>query len=239
MAMLRGETIMVAFDALLANKVRAFLTMLGVVIGSACIVLVATVALTGKRYVIAQIESVGSNLVYAEYMYSPQQPMSLSYELNLGDLEAVKGIPQVVEVAGTRELRQTVVVSGVERPISFIGVTEGFQAIRKLVILRGRFFDPVDMQSRGKVCLLTKDLADRLFPYEDPIGKPIRVSEVSFTVIGVFTERVATFGLSEIQRESVIIPFSLMKHYTGEDFVRVLYAQARSEERRVGKECRL
>ena len=123
MAMLRGETIMVAFDALRANKVRAFLTMLGVVIGSACIVLVATVALTGKRYVIAQIESVGSNLVYAEYARRPQQPMSLSDEINLGDLEAVKGIPQVVEVAGTRDMPQTVVVGGVERPISFIGVT--------------------------------------------------------------------------------------------------------------------
>ena len=86
------------------------------------------------------------------------------------------------------------------------------------------------MQSRAKVCLLTQDLADRLFPYEDPVGKSIHVSEVSFTVIGVFIERVATFGLSEIQRESVIIPFSLMKHYTGEDFVRVLYGQAQTPE---------
>ena len=63
--MLRNETWMVALDALWANKVRAFLTTLGVVIGSACIVLVVTVALSGRRYVIQQIEGVGSNLVYA------------------------------------------------------------------------------------------------------------------------------------------------------------------------------
>ena len=61
--MLRNETWMVAMDALWANKVRAFLTTLGVIIGSACIVLVVTVALSGRRYVIQQIEGVGSNLV--------------------------------------------------------------------------------------------------------------------------------------------------------------------------------
>ena len=230
MPMFRFETFVVACNALRANKLRAFLTMLGVVIGSACIVLVVTVALTGKRYIIAQIESVGSNLVYAEYVRSPNTAMALSYEINRGDMEAVRGIPQVVEVGGTREMRQAVVVGGVERPISFVGVTEGFQAIRQLVILRGRFFDADDMRSRSKVCLLTKELADRVFPYEDPVGKNIRVSELSFTVIGVFKERVATFGLSEIQRESVIIPFSLMRYYTGEDVVRVLYAQAREPE---------
>ncbi len=230
MPLFHYDTFLVACGALRANKLRAFLTMLGVVIGSACIVLVVTIALTGKRYVIEQIESVGSNLVYAEYVRSPQQAMALSYEINLGDLEAAGGIPQVVEAAGTREIRESVVVGGVLRPISFIGVTEGFQAIRKLVILRGRFFDADDMQSRSKVCLLTKELADRVFPYEDPIGKSIRVSELSFTVIGVFKERVATFGLSEIQRDSVLIPFSLMKYYTGEDIIRELYAQARTAE---------
>src|SRR6266852_5384891 len=182
MGILRGETIVVAFDALRANKVRAFLTTLGVVIGSACIVLVVTIALSGRRYVIGQIEGVGSNLVHAEYVRSPGQAMALSYEINLGDMEAVAGIPQVVVAAGTRDIRQAVVVAGVERPISFVGVTEGFQQIRKLIVLRGRFFDAEDMQLRSKVCLLTKELADRVFPYEDPVGRTIRVSELSFTV---------------------------------------------------------
>ena len=230
MGILRGETIVVAFDALRANKVRAFLTTLGVVIGSACIVLVVTIALSGRRYVIGQIEGVGSNLVHAEYVRSPGQAMALSYEINLGDMEAVAGIPQVAVTAGTRDIRQAVVVAGVERPISFVGVTEGFQQIRKLIVLRGRFFDAEDMQLRSKVCLLTKELADRVFPYEDPVGRTIRVSELSFTVIGVFKERVATFGLTEIQRDSVLVPFSLMKYYTGEDVLGVLYAQARSPE---------
>src|SRR5712692_849714 len=109
--MLRKETWMVALDGLWANKLRAFLTMLGVVIGSACIVLVVTVALTGRRYIISQIESVGSNLVHAEYLRSPGQAMPLSYEINLGDMEAVAAISQVVAVAGTRDMRQAVVVA--------------------------------------------------------------------------------------------------------------------------------
>jgi putative ABC transport system permease protein len=230
--MLRTETFFVAFDALRANKLRAFLTTLGVVIGSACLVLVVTVALTGRRFVIGQIEGVGSNLVFAELVRNPQQAMALSYEMTPADLEAVKqGIPQVVEVAGTRDIPMTVVVAGGrERPISLVGVTEGFQTIRHLVILRGRFFDDGDMQSRSKVCLLTQDLAAHMFPYEDPAGKNIRIGELRFTVIGVFRERVATFGLSEIQRDSAIIPFSLMKYYTGEEIIQVLYAQARQAD---------
>ncbi len=229
--MIRNETFLVAFDALRANKLRAFLTMLGVVIGSACLVLVVTVALTGRRYVIAQIQGVGSNLVYAELVRNPQQAMALSFEMTPEDLAAVKaGIPQVQEVAGTRDVPMTIVVRGVERPVGLVGVTEGFQTIRHLVVLRGRFFDADDMQSLSKVCLVTKDLADRVFPYEDPVGKDIRIGELRFTVIGVFRERVATFGLSEIQRESAIIPFSLMKYYTGQEIFQVLYVQARQPE---------
>ena len=230
--MFRSETWKVALDALRANKVKAFLTMLGVMIGSACIVLVVTVALTGKRYIIAQIEGVGSNIVYAQLVRSgPQQLATLSDELTRQDLEAVRnGIPQVVEVAGTRELPMTVVVEGIERPVNLVGITEGFQRIRNLVLLRGRFLDTDDLESRAKVCLLTEELARLVFPAEDPVGKPIRVGELTFTVVGVFRERVSTFGQSEIKRETVVIPYPLMKNYAGEDFLRVIYAQAARAE---------
>src|ERR1700730_7078267 len=82
------------------------------------------------------------------------------------------------------------------------------------------------MRLRSKVCLLTKDLASIVFPVDDPLGKDIRIGELHFTVIGVFQERVATFGQSEITRESVIVPFSLIRYYTGEEFFRTFYAQA-------------
>src|SRR5260370_17563037 len=94
-----------------------------------------------------------------------------------------------------------------------------------MVIMRGRYLDSADMETRSKVCLVTKELSDRVFGLENPVGGTIRMGELTFIVIGVFRERVATFGLSDIQRDTVIIPLTLMKYY-------------RSEERRVGKECR-
>ena len=99
--MIGPETWQVALDALRANKMKAALTMLGVVIGSACIVLVVTVALSGKQYILAQIEGVGANIVYAELVRSgAKDSMVHTDELSLSDIEAVRvGIPQVAEAA--------------------------------------------------------------------------------------------------------------------------------------------
>jgi putative ABC transport system permease protein len=225
------ETLSVAIDALRGNKLRAILTSLGVIIGSASIVLVVTVALTSRKFVISQIEGIGSNLVWAELIHAGSKGQPLSYELTASDMDAVKAsVPGVQEVAGTRELPMSIIIGGAERPVNLIGVTEGFQAIRRLVIIRGRYFDSADMETRSKVCLVTKELSDRVFGLENPIGGTIRMGELTFTVIGVFRERVATFGLSEIQKESVIIPHTLMKYYTGVDVLRVLYAQAMRPE---------
>src|ERR1700682_2984843 len=225
------ETISVAIDALRSNKLRAVLTSLGVVIGSASIVLVVTVALTSRKFVISQIEVVVSNLVWAEMVHTPDKAQPLSHEITIDDMIAVKtSVPGVQEVAGTREMPMVVLASGIQRPVNLIGVTEGFQTIRRLVIIRGRYFDAVDMSTRSKVCLITRELAERVFGLENPLGRSVRMGELTFTVIGVFRERVTTFGLSEIQKESVIIPLTLMKYYTGVDVLRILYAQAVSPE---------
>jgi len=225
--MISGEIWRVALDALRANKVKAALTMLGVVIGSACIVLVVTVSLTGKRYIIAQIEGVGANLVYAYYVAAgPLQSRPIADEISIADMQQVKlQIPQVAEVAGTSDTLMTIGIGGKERSVSLIGVTEGFQKIRNLEVLRGRFLDEIDMHSRAKACVITKNLA-ALMPFQNPVGQTIRVGELDYTIVGVFRERVATFGQSEITSESIIIPFPLMNSYSGQDFLKVLYAQA-------------
>jgi putative ABC transport system permease protein len=223
-----GETWNLAFQALRANKLRAILTMLGVIIGSGCIVLVVTVALAGKRYIISVIEGVGSNLVMAEVKNPGEaRPLMLADEITPADLEAVKeGIPQVVQAAGTNDIRVSLSLNGVEHPISLVAVTAGFAQIRRLVILKGRYFDEDDMATRSKVCVLTEKLAASLFPDDDPIGKEVRVADLHFTVIGVFRERVSTFGETEITPETAIIPFSLIKDYTGTQFFKSFYAQA-------------
>ena len=221
------ETLTVAVDALRVNKLRAVLTSIGVIIGSASIILVVSVALTSKKYVISQIEAVGANLVWAELIKTPEKVQPLSYQLTLADMEAVKAtIPGVEMVAGFADMPMTVVVKAQARPVRLIGVTEGYQKIRRLIVLRGRYFDPGDMDGRSKVCLITKDLADRVFGLDNAIGLPLRMGELTFTVIGVFRERVATFGLSEVERESVLIPLKLMKDYTGQEVLSTLQAQA-------------
>jgi len=229
--MIEAEVWKIAFDALRANKVKALLTMLGVVIGSACIVLVVTISLIGKIYIIAQIEGVGANIVYAELRRAGTQNTTLSDEITLTDLQAVHDtIPEVERVAGTHDVQMSVVAGGVERPVTLVAVTKDFQAIRNLLVTQGRYFDDDDMKSRSKVCLVTQDLARVVFPAGNPVGMEIRVGELRFTVIGVFKERVATFGQSEIARESVIVPFGLLKSYAGTDSVKVLYAQAARPE---------
>src|SRR4029077_14361076 len=217
-----NETWHLALQALRANKLRAALTMLGVIIGSGCIVLVVTVALAGKRSIITQIEGSGSNLVYAGITRSNNSSrLTLGDEISLGDMEAMKTqIPQVTVVAGASDIPMTVVAAGVELPVKLVGVTDGFQQIRRLVVFRGRYFDPDDMMTHSKVCLLTQELAERVFPRQDPVGQEIRVGDLRFSVIGVFRERISTFGETEIARESVLIPFGLMTYYTGTEYIR-------------------
>src|SRR5271167_96927 len=226
-----SETMMVAIDALRANKLRAVLTSIGVIIGSASIVLVVTVALTSRKFVISQIEAVGSNLVWVELVKRPGTTQPLSHQLSLGDLEAVRAtIPNLGPTAGFNDIAMTVVVNGQERPVRLIGVTDGYQAIRRLVVFRGRYFDVSDVETRSKVCLITQALATRMFGLENPVGQSLRVGDIDFTVIGIFRERSSTYGLSEIQKETVIIPFPLMQYYTGDAYLGTLQAQAASPE---------
>jgi len=229
--MLQSELWKISIDALRANRVKAFLTTLGVVIGSACIVLVVTISLVGRDYIIRQIEGVGSNIVYAELIRNGTQASTLSDEITIDDMETVRReVAGVSEVAATHDLQMAVVAGGIERPVTLVAVTERFQNIRHLLVLRGRYFDADDIQSHSKVCLLTEELARIAFPGSDPVAQEIRVGELRFTVIGVFKERIATFGQSEIVRESLIVPFGLMKSYAGTDTVKVLYAQAPQPE---------
>jgi len=225
------ETLSVSVDALRANKLRAVLTSLGVIIGSASIVLVVTVALTSKKFVISKIEAVGSNVVWAELVRSSEKAQPLSYELTLEDLEAVKNvIPEAVQAAGTSDIQMSVVAQGVVRPVTLIGVTAGYQEIRRLVVLRGRYLDALDMETRSKTCVITPQLAKRLFGQDNPVGRELHVGELIFTIIGVFNERVETFGLSDIQTETVLIPFGLIKYYTGLNTLKVLDVQAATPE---------
>jgi len=223
-----SETWKMAVEALRANKVRAALTMLGVIIGSACIVLVVTVALTGKRYISAQIEAVGSNIVFASLDHNTGAgTTALADQISLGDMQAVRqSVPQAVRVAGTNDIQMSVIADGKVWPVGLIGVTREFQQIRNLLITRGRYFDADDFSSVGKVCVISEHLAQTAFPGEDAVGHQIHVGELAFAVIGVFTERIGTFGQSEIRTDSVLVPLPLIQYYTGDAYIVTMYVQA-------------
>jgi len=106
-----------------------------------------------------------------------------------------------------------------------IGVTQQFQQIRNLVTLEGRYFDDSDFSTVSKVCVLSEHLAQEVFPGQNPVGQSIHIGELTLTVIGVFRERVGTFGQSEIRTDSALVPFPFIQYYTGNDYLVSLYAQ--------------
>jgi putative ABC transport system permease protein len=226
--MFSNETWQMAIDALRGNRFRTFLTMLGIVIGSGCLVLVVTIGLTGNRYIMQQIEGIGANIVYAYHLApGPASARPLADEISLRDMEAMQQILGVVRVAGTYDVQMSAVIRGAERPITVVGVTDNFQAIRNLEVVSGRFLDSLDMKSLAKACVISEELARR-WDKESPVGESISMGGIPLVVIGVFRERVATFGQSEIAPESLLVPLGLMKYYTGDEYLKTVYAQADS-----------
>jgi putative ABC transport system permease protein len=224
--MISNETWQIAIDALRGNRFRTFLTMLGIVIGSGCLVLVVTIGLTGNRYIMRQIEGIGSNIVYASLVApGPSIAKPLADEITSPDMEALRQVVGVIRVAGTYDIQMSTVVRGAELSVTVVGVTNEFQTIRNLDVVSGRFLDPMDIQSRAKACVISEELA-RHWGKESPIGESISIGGIPLVVIGVFRERVATFGQSEITAESLLVPLGLTKYYTGDEYLKTVYAQA-------------
>jgi putative ABC transport system permease protein len=222
------ETASFAYDSLLANKLRAGLTMLGMTIGTASIILVVTIALTSREYVLQQIEGVGSNLIYLYYEAgsSVSGTKMRSDDLTLGDLSAVQGLSGVASATGIIVSHDRIYLQGREREITIIGTTPDYAKVRNLRIETGRFFDDSDARSFNKVCLLTEELAIRLFGTLDVSGKSIKLFSVQFEAIGVFKEGVETFGTSEISTYSALLPITVMRQFDNTDKLDEIYASA-------------
>src|SRR5258707_762368 len=140
------EAVAVAVDALRANKVRAGVTSIGVINGRASIVVVVDVALTSQRFVISQIEGIGSDLVWVEMIKTPEKAQPLSYEINTDDLAAARAqIPDALVVAGFYDLPMVVVGAGRTRPGRRGGATDGYQQIPPVIISLRRDVDFADM----------------------------------------------------------------------------------------------
>src|ERR1035437_1233052 len=192
---------------------RFILTALGMVIGTASLILVVTVGLTGKQYIIQQIQNIGSNKMAAGDQggdaYGSPRASDL---LTLADLDAVRErVPGISASSPMIEFHDRVPIpGGQEREIVALGVSWQYRYVRNLNILTGRFFDDEDTRARNKVALITQILANTLYGSQDAaIGEQIKLGGLPFTVIGTFRERVDTFGESEISDNTILIPYTV------------------------------
>ncbi len=229
-----GESLRFAYETFVSNKVRFLLTALGMVIGTASLVLVVTIGLTGKQYILDQIQGIGANLIYANYSGAGQRITAVALdELTVDDLAAVRQqVPSVVAASPFVTLNDRISVgNGKEQDILILGVFPEYLQVRNLVMLAGRFFDNEDYQGRNKVGVITEKLAVKLFRNsESAVGQVIKLNGLPFTVIGVFKERVETFGQSEVEDNTMAIPYSVSRFFLPSNAVRQIYFSVASPD---------
>jgi putative ABC transport system permease protein len=229
------EILGVAIDTFRLNKVRFALTALGIVIGTASLILVVTVALTGKQYVLRQIQGIGANMIYAFYEgETTANPASAQDALTVGDMRAVQQqVHGMIAASPMVQLHMRIPTgAGREQDVMLLGVSPPYATVRNLAVLAGRFFDDQDTLSRTKVAELTQHLAIKMFGSEQAaIGQTVKISALPFTVVGVFKERVETFGQSEVALDTIVIPYTVSRYFVDSDAVeQIFFSMASPEE---------
>ena len=222
-----SEILSFAYETFCSNKVRFMLTGLGMVIGTASLILVVTIGLTGKQYVLNQIQGIGANLIYAEYEGGAQRITSTAPDpLTVDDMNASEEqVPGIVSASPVVSLEERIPVGeSKERDIQILGVYPEYRSVRNLVVVSGRFFDARDQQSHTKVGLVTEKWAQEIYgSAEAAIGKVIKLSGLPFTLIGTFRERVNTFGQSEVTTNTFLIPYTVARYFTETPTVKLIY----------------
>ena len=222
-----SEILSFAYDTFCSNKVRFMLTGLGMVIGTASLILVVTIGMTGKQYVLGLIQGIGANLIYAEYEGGAQRITNTAPDpLTVDDMKAAREqVTGILSASPVVSLSERVPVGdGKERDIQILGVYPEYRMVRNLVVASGRFFDQQDEQSHSKVGLVTDKFAQEIYGSTGAaVGKTIKLSGLPFTVIGTFHERVNTFGQSEVTTNTLLIPYSVSRYFMQTPEVKLLY----------------
>jgi putative ABC transport system permease protein len=222
-----GEILSFAYDTFCSNKVRFILTALGMVIGTASLILVVTIGMTGKQYVLNQIQAIGTNEISAEYQGgAPHISNSNPDPLTIEDLHAIREVVSgILASSPVIQLSDRVPVgNGTEKDVTILGVDPEYLRVRNLVIPAGRFFDQEDSQAHNKVALITEKMAVEVYgSAQAAVGRVIKLTGLPFTLIGTFKERVETFGQSEIVDNTMLIPYSVSRYFMEIPNVKLLY----------------
>lgn len=224
----------IALKALNNNKLRCFLTMLGIIIGVASVITMLAIGQGSKNSIKAQISEMGSNMI----MIHPgnmqrggvRQSADDMQTLEVSDYEALKELPGVAAVSPSVNSGGQLVNGNNNYPSSIYGVTTDYLDIRKFKVKDGAMFTDHDIKSAAKVCILGKTVVDNLFPNgEDPIGRVIRFGKIPLTVIGVLESK-GTNSMGMDQDDVVIAPYTtVMKRILAIDYIQGIFASAVNE----------
>jgi putative ABC transport system permease protein len=227
-----GEALRFSFQALRANPVRSLLTCLGMMIGNASVILVVTISQTSQDYILEQIRGLGSNMIYAYFETgSHVDTKSAADFIKQADVNVVRTElgRRIVAVTAVMNNSDSILINGKQRDVKVIGSDQYYKNVRNLVVPAGRFLDASDLEQRARVCLLTEKLAYKLYGSQSgAIGQTLKIYGERFTVIGTFKERVESFGQSEVSKESVLIPITVLKYFTDIERIDPMYVQAKS-----------
>jgi len=227
--MLFSEVVRLAVDSFRASKTRFLLTMLGMVIGSASIILVATLGSTGKQYALDQLTSIGPNKIELQYnggtVSGPDNTSTPDY-MTVEDMRAVlEQVPGIVASSPMLEFHDNISVGGgISKATMLLGVSPQYRIVRNLVVVSGRFFDDQDERAHDKVAVIVKPFADELYGSANAaVGKIISVKGIPFQIIGVFREAFDTYGQSEISEHTLLVPYPVARYFTGTNALKEIF----------------
>jgi putative ABC transport system permease protein len=232
--MLLSEVLKLAVDSFRASKTRFALTALGMVMGTASVILVVTIGLTGKRFILNEIQKIGTNEVEVEYSgggASGTEQLIYNDYLTREDEKAVlREVPSVLYSSPILESHDRISFGGgVVKDTLVLGVSPQYRDVRNLLVLSGRFLDGEDENAHIKCAVVTVPFAREMFGSPDAaVGQTFQIQGIPFTIVGTFKESVDTFGQSEITDETILIPYSVARYFTGTDSVKTLYFSVRS-----------
>lgn len=226
----------IALKALNNNKLRCFLTMLGIIIGVASVITMLAIGQGSKNSIKEQISEMGSNMI----MIHPgnmqrggvRQSADDMQSLEVADYEALQTLPGIAAISPSVNSSGQLVNGNNNYPSTIYGVTPDYLDIRKLKVKEGAMFTDHDIKSAAKVCILGKTVVDNLFPNgEEPAGRVIRFGKIPLTIVGVLESK-GTNSMGMDQDDVVIAPYTtVMKRILAIDYIQGIFASAVDENR--------
>jgi putative ABC transport system permease protein len=227
----------IAVRALVRNKLRAFLTMLGIIIGVASVIAMLAIGEGSKQKMRTQISSMGTNMVMVMPNMQRRGGVSLgassSVALKYSDVTALQNEATDISLVSP-EVRATgqVIYSNQNTQTTIYGVSEEYLSIRKLEVQSGRVFSSAETKSMAKVCLLGQTVVENLFGAgADPVGLSIRIKNLPFLIIGVLKDK-GESGMGQDQDDLILAPYTtVQRRLAAIDYINGIYASAVTEEK--------